>query len=211
MNTRRPAPKRRRYTLGVRAQAAEETGRRISDAFLARLMTQWFDEITLDRVAADAGVTVQTVVRRFGGKDGLLAGAVRTFGDRVLATRAAPPGDVARLVANLVADYEQTGDAVLRLLALEERHPSLRGVLDYGRDEHRKWVAAGFGGALAGLDAPRRERALDAIVVVTDVYAWKLLRRDMGRGVAATTSAMRTMVRAVLAEFGKKEPSGEAR
>src|SRR6266545_3349860 len=62
------AAKPRRYTQGARAQAAEATALRIVDAFLTRLMKQWFDEITLDGVAEDAGVTVQTVVRRFGGK-----------------------------------------------------------------------------------------------------------------------------------------------
>ena len=56
----------RHYAQRARAQATEATARRIVDAFLARLMAQWFDEITLDRVAEDAGVTVQTVVRRFG-------------------------------------------------------------------------------------------------------------------------------------------------
>ena len=62
----------RRYVQAARAEAAADTARRILEAFLARLMTQWFDQITLDRVADDAGVTVQTVVRRFGGKDGVV-------------------------------------------------------------------------------------------------------------------------------------------
>ena len=65
----------RAYQQNARAESTEATGRRIVDAFLHRLMNHWFDEITLDQVAADAGVTVQTVVRRFGGKDGLLAKA----------------------------------------------------------------------------------------------------------------------------------------
>ena len=50
-----------------------------------RLMTQWYDQITLDAVAEDAGVTVQTILRRFDGKDGLLANAVEAFGDRITA------------------------------------------------------------------------------------------------------------------------------
>ena len=57
---------------------------------------QWYDEITLDRVADEAGVTVQTIVRRFGGKAGLLDKAihamVRTAQERT------PPGDPERLV-----------------------------------------------------------------------------------------------------------------
>jgi AcrR family transcriptional regulator len=211
MKQRRAATKRRGYSQGARALAAEDTGRRIADAFLARLMRQWFDEITLDAVAKDADVTVQTVVRRFGGKEGLLAGAVRTLGAQINERRAAAPGDVGRLVANLIADYEETGDAVLRLLALEPRHPCLGEFLDFGRNEHRRWVSAAFAESFGALDAPARERAIDALVVVTDVYAWKLLRRDMGRSAAATTAAMRTLVRAALAECSRTSPTGEGR
>ena len=86
------------------------------DAFLARLMEQWFDEITLDCVAADADVTVQTIVRRFGGKAGLLTSAGETLAVRIRAQRAAPAGDIDSLLTNLVEDYEKTGDSVIRLL-----------------------------------------------------------------------------------------------
>src|SRR5215470_12336753 len=126
----------RAYRQSARAESTEATGRRIVEAFLARLMEQWFDEITLDRVAEDAGVTVQTVVRRFGGKEGLLSNAVETMGPQINAQRAAPPGDIDRLIENLIGDYEKTGDAVIRLLALEPRHPALKKILDFGRREH---------------------------------------------------------------------------
>ena len=52
------------------------------------------------------------------------------------------------------------------------------------------------------LEAASRESALDALVVATDVYTWKLLRRDMGRGVVATRKTVAGMVRSVLATRG---------
>lgn len=191
----------RRYSQRARAQAAEATVRRIVDAFLARLMTQWYDEITLDRVAEDAGVTVQTVVRRFGGKEGLLAKAVKTLADQINAQRAAPPGDLRRAVDNLIGDYERTGDAVIRLLALESRHPAVQEVLDFGRREHLQWVSSVFAEPLSKLDAAARGRALDALVIVTGVYTWKLLRREMARSVAATAATMKQLIHATITEF----------
>jgi AcrR family transcriptional regulator len=191
----------RQYQQRARAEAAEATGRRIVEAFLARLMAQWFDEITLDQVAADAGVTVQTVVRRFGGKEGLLSEAVKTLAPQIRARREAPARDIDRLVENLLGDYEQTGDAVVRLLALEPRHPTLKTVLDFGRRSHREWTRRAYAGALDPLDAQSRERALDALVIVTDVYTWKLLRRDMGRSVRATATAMKNLIRATITEI----------
>ena len=115
----RPAQKATRsYTQTARALSAEATAHRIVDVFLDRLMTQWFDEITLDAVAEEAGVTVQTIVRRFEGKDGLLGSAVKVLGERIEAQRGNPAGDIDLLVTSLITDYEETGDAIIRLLAL---------------------------------------------------------------------------------------------
>jgi len=196
-------PAARRYTQTARAQSAEDTARRILEAFLERLMTDWFDEITLDRVAADAGVTVQTVVRRFGGKEGLLTNAVKIMAVQIRARRGEAVGDIGSVVEGIIDDYEATGDAVIRLLALEPRHPALKEVLDFGRSEHRDWSSTAFGEALSKLNLAVRNRALDALVVNTDVYTWKLLRRDMGRSTAETAAIMKCLVEATIGEFTK--------
>jgi AcrR family transcriptional regulator len=195
----------RHYTQRARAQSAESTAHRIVDAFLERLMKQWFDEITLDLVAKDAGVTVQTIVRRFGGKEGLLSNAVKTLGAQIVATRASPSGGLKRLVDNLIEDYEQTGDSVLRLLALEPRHPDLKQFLDFGRSEHRRWVSTAFSETFGKLSDTGRKGVLDALVIVTDVYTWKLLRRDMGRNVSATAATIQLLIQATITEFSKSK------
>lgn len=193
----------RRYAQSARAESAEATGRRIVAAFLARLMKQWFDEITLDLVAEDAGVTVQTVVRRFGGKEGLLAEAVKILAGQIHARRATPADDIGQMVGKLIEDYEYTGDPVIRLLALEPRHPALRKFLNTGRGYHRDWVSNVFVKQLGRIDAGLRERALDALVIATDVYTWKLLRRDMGRTAPETATAMKRLIQATIADFSK--------
>ena len=200
------APERRPYVQRARAAAAQATSQRIIEAFLARLMRQWFDEITLERVAEDAGVTVQTLVRRFGGKDGLLSESAKALGTQIVARRASPAGNVDRIVGNVVADYEETGDAVIRLLALELRHAAIRAVTEFGRREHRRWVEAAFAETLDGLRPPARTRALDALVIATDVYVWKLLRRDMRRSLTATSAAMGVLVRGAIAQHANSNP-----
>lgn len=190
--------RRRRYSQVVRAEAAEETGRRIVEAFIGRLMGQWYDEITLAQVAKDAGVTVQTMVRRFGGKEGLLVVAAKELGERINAAREAPPEDVGRVVESLMGDYERTGDGVIRLLSLEGRYPAIQVVMEFGRGEHRRWVAKAFSQTLGMIGGKGRERALDLLVIATDVYTWKLLRRDMGRSVAEATATVRSMIEAMI-------------
>jgi hypothetical protein len=96
---------------------------------------------------------------------------------------------VAGAVAALVDDYEVTGDPTIRVLALEERVAGLSSLLDVGRRNHRAWVEETLGGG---------ER-LPALVVATDVYAWKLLRRDMRLSRDATVAHMRRLVDGVLA------------
>ncbi|MDB5292416.1 MAG: transcriptional regulator, TetR family, partial [Phycisphaerales bacterium] len=118
-------------------------------------------------------------------------------------------GDIGRVAAGVIADYEKTGDAVIRLLALEPRHPALKEVLDIGRGEHRDWVASAFSQMLGALPAAARERALDALITVTDVYVWKLLRRDMGRSVPAATAVLKRLIHAAISEFSTTPRSGE--
>jgi AcrR family transcriptional regulator len=76
----KPRPKRRQYRQVARAQAATETARKAIDAFTVSAGERWFDDITLQEVATRAGVTVRSVIRRFGSKEGLVKAMVEDFG-----------------------------------------------------------------------------------------------------------------------------------
>ena len=189
---------RRPYRQGKRAEAAANNASRILDAFAAQLRTRWYDEITLDEVARSAGVTVQTVIRRFGGKQGLLEATIALLSDGILARRATPPGDLDAAVAAVVLDYEQTGDLILHLLGQEDRSAAVRAMVEKGRGQHRAWVTATAAPLLELQSAPTRRACIDGLVVAMDLYTWKLVRRDMGRSVAATTALMRRLARGAI-------------
>ena len=202
-----PAP-RRQYAQVARAAAAEDTAKRIVEAFLDLLMNEWFDDITLDRVATKAGVAVPTIVRRFGGKDGLLAAAVPVLSAQVGERRASPPGDIETAVDRLVADYDQVGDSVIRVLAIEARYPVVEALTSEGRRQHRRWVSSVFADSLSALGGPAAERALDALVVATDVYTWKLLRRDMQRSSKESAKTIKGLIVAAIDAFKAPETKG---
>lgn len=187
-------PIRREYRQTARAAAAEANAVRIVEAFRARLERQWFDEIRLEDVAQDAGVTVQTIIRRFAGKEGLLKATSDQTAVEVMTTRGLPVGDPAAVVRAIVADYEHVGDYIMRILAQEDRYPALRQQGDRGRVEHRGWIAAVFAPWLEGLEPEAARRRTDALVIATDLYVWKLVRRDMGRSVEAFQDVMRRLV-----------------
>jgi AcrR family transcriptional regulator len=61
----------RRYEQKARAQAAEETRRRILDAMYERVRAAPSEAVSVDRVAKDAGVARSTVYLVFGSRAGL--------------------------------------------------------------------------------------------------------------------------------------------
>ena len=191
----------RRYRMVARAEAAAATGERILDATIKLFWELPTVEISLDEVARRAGVTVQTVIRRFGGRDGLFAAAAEREDERVRSQRnEAPVGDVAGAIQILIEHYETLGDGVLKLLAEEDRVPRLREIADQGRVFHREWCERVFAPALSGLDGRDRRRRLAQLVALCDVYTWKLLRRQAGLSRSQTRLALIELVTPLLEE-----------
>jgi AcrR family transcriptional regulator len=175
--------------MDLRAAAAEATHARILEAAAEVFLERWYDDVTLAEIAKRAGVSAQTVINHFGGKDGLATAAYDHLGQQITQRRYVPePGDVRGAVEAVVDDYEITGDAVVRMLALEEKVPSLQPLLARGREGHREWVESMFG-------APS---LVPELVVGCDVYTWKLLRRDQGLSRDETAAAMLQIVEALL-------------
>ena len=192
---------RRRYRMGVRAEAAAETGRRILGAVIALYMERYYDQVSLEDIAERAGVTVQTVLRRFGNKERLIEAASEEVRGRVSDQRdEAPVGDVAGAVENLVDHYEEWGEGVLRLLAQEDRVPAFRMATDAGRAMHRGWVERTFAPFLAQREGEARGRLLAELVAVCDVYVWKILRLDSGLSRGQTELALKEMILALKGE-----------
>jgi AcrR family transcriptional regulator len=190
--------KTRSYDMRARSASAQATRERILDRAQALFFREWYDDVTIAAVAEAAGVSGQTVLNHFGDKEGLFAAVVDHASVEMLGRRdSAEPGDVAGAVGILVDDYEITGDATVRLLAAEHRIHSLRAVMDMGRRNHRDWVERVFG-------APG---VTDELVVVTEVYAWKLLRRDRGLSRDRTLAAMARMVDALIADESRPAKS----
>jgi AcrR family transcriptional regulator len=186
------------YRSSVRAAALEATRERIVEAAMAAFFSGWYEDVTLRGIAKDADVALQTVRNHFATKEELFAVAAEEWGSRIATTRwSVTPGDVAGAIRVLVDDYERTGQAALRMQAVEERLPIVRPTLDRGRQGHESWCAHVFGAALEGLDVATRRRRLAQLVVATDVHTWQILRRDKGFGRETTITAMRELVLAL--------------
>lgn len=197
----------RTYRQVGRAENAEATGRRILAAFEQCFHNRWFDKVTLAEVAELAGVTVRTIIRRYGTKSGLLAALIDQMVPEMRIRRTSAPGNAGDLVDRMLSVYEQIGDGVIRNLAQESRAPELQPLIDSGRREHRRITAETFAKALEVLGAAEARRVLDLLVIATDVYTWKLLRRDMGRSVKETRGTVLALIQAALNSASDKPTS----
>ena len=182
--------------MTARAEAAERTRVAILDAAVQLVTTRLLADISLDDIAAEAGVSVQTVLRRFGSRAGLIDAATTHGGQEVVAERQAPVGDVRAAVQVVVAHYERRGDGVVLLLSQETTDPRVRRITDNGRGLHREWVETVFAPYLPAAPAAR-QALVDLLAVATDVYTWKQLRRDLGLDRPTTEQRIRQLVSAL--------------
>jgi AcrR family transcriptional regulator len=161
--------------------------------------TEPFEALTMRRVASDANVSLSTVVRHFGTKDALLAALV-ALGEEESPHRrkVTPPGDVAAAVRAVVDDYEMDGDSLLNVLAQEHRFPAVARLLEIGRKGHLEWIRTAFAPQLAELRGTRLRRVEGLLVVGTDVYTWKILRRDRRLSRTETCASMTQLVNGVI-------------
>ncbi|MFW0793334.1 hypothetical protein AAFP30_05940 [Gordonia sp. CPCC 205515] len=186
---------KRAYTMGARAEAVQETRRRIMQATFDLAHIQPIAAISLDAVAVGAEVSVQTILRQFASRAGLIAASIDYAKTVISEERLVPVGDVDEAVRVVIDHYEQRGDLALLLLA-QEQDPDAAPVVASARGTHESWVRAAFAPMLA--DAADPKELFDLLVTATDVYTWKLLRRDRRRSRRVTEARMRRLVEAVL-------------
>jgi AcrR family transcriptional regulator len=191
----------RAYEMTARAAAAEETRHRILSSTAALSAQKLTLEIVLADVAERAGVTTKTILRHFGSREGLFDAAIEFNRGEIERERVAPVGDISAAITTVVDHYEERGDWVTRMLEQEHSDDRARSVVEIGRLVHREWVVTTFRPQLDPVPVVDREAAVDLLVLATDVYAWKLLRRDRGLERTDTEQRMCALVHAVVNQY----------
>ena len=171
--------KKRRYAMAARAAKAEATKARIRVSAMELYCQRPIEDFTLEEVAGRAGVAVRTVLRAYPSKDELVYAALDEMAAGGVYLKPTPPGDIKAGVSAFFDIYETVGDLVLQRLSDERRRPGLKPSLDQGRENHRDGVKVIFAPQLEQRRGAARAELFNMLVVMTDVYVWKLLRRDM--------------------------------
>lgn len=186
----------------ARAEATKATRERILDAQLELTLERSSTSVPLSDIAARASTSVQTVLRHFGTRERLFTDAMEYGTAKIVAERRAPVGEPREDLRVLIDHYEHRGDGVLGLLAQERVDERIARVVTVGRASHREWVTTVFSPMLEVLHPDEADVRVSLLVVATDVYTWKLLRRDMGLDRAEVENRMLSLVTAILAHEG---------
>jgi AcrR family transcriptional regulator len=185
----------RTYTMSERARSTAATRDRIAEAARDLFLRHRFEDVTLSAIAEASGVSHQTVLNHFESKEGVVLGVVELMKEGTMAARRAEPGDVEGAVHALVGDYERMGDGNVRWATSEIE--ALVEPLDMARAHHQEWLVGLFGDQIPS-KGKARQRAVNALHAATDVYTWKLLRRDLRLSRAETEKTMVDLVVGIL-------------
>ena len=185
--------------MTVRAKDAELTAERIVDAMLARLASTPYEHIRIEDVAADAGVTGQTVIRRFGSKSALMNATVeRELARIVTAREAAAHAAPIDTIRDLVVHYERYGALILKTYSEAPLVPGLPEITARGRAFHVDGCRRGFV-LVASLPEPEAARRTAQIVAICDATTWRILRFDGGLDPAETEVALAELLLPLIA------------
>lgn len=186
----------RTYDMTKRSNSVAKTKKRIIAAAEMLLTNGSLTDLTLHDIADNAGVTVQTVLRHMGSREGCLAAVAKVVLKRVDSQRGhTEPGDLDAAISSVLDHYEAESSLVLNLIEQAGTGEAFATkAVESGRIYHRNWVKRCFGPLVPEL----KSEITDALVAATDIYTWKLLRLDMGRSKKAARTVMNRLVRGIL-------------
>ena len=200
VQTRVRLRKKREYRQEARAETVKANERAVLEAAVGRLRTaRRVADVTLEDIALEAGVTVRTILRQYGSKDGIMEAAFLEVGRQIERARpASEPGDVEAALTALLTQYEAEGDLNARVVAEEHEIPILHRLLEFARKSHRQWLTHVFGPLVEHLPEEQRKQRITALYAATEVQLWKVLRRDLHQSAQQTAEIFRQLVRGVL-------------
>jgi AcrR family transcriptional regulator len=179
---------RRKYELKKRAEAMEETRRRITEAAVGLHGTVGPARTTISAVAERAGVQRHTVYRHFPTEQDLFAACSAHFGALNPWPDASNWAGLEDGLDELYGWYEQTESMwsnIFRDAELVDAIPDALKPLGAYLDDARRRLGAGL---------PRRRTVAAAIGHATDFHTWRSLTRDHGLTRAQAVRLMSALV-----------------
>ena len=190
----------RSYRTHRRTAAVDQRRAAAVDATRAILFEKGFDAVTLQAVADRTGVSLKSIVRYFGTREGLFRACMRASIAREESSRVASPGDVAAIAHTLAQRYRPMADWIVHNAHIEFAYPVMEEWMANVRRSHRDWLATAFAPWLPR-KGPVRERRLMALFWATEVRSWWAVSSAFGHGPATAEAVMRETLDALVASW----------
>lgn len=190
--------KKRPYTMSTRAQSAKETEQRVLDVALRLFSEQLYDNVSLEQIAEQAQVTVQTIIRHFGSKEQLFGRAIPPKMEQVYQERMDEAvGDIEGALESLLRHYECWGQFILHLQFQKERVASIEAAVEAGRNAHKEWLKRSFAPQLQRLSAEAYRVRFAQLMAITDIFTWCTLRCEQGLSGDETKKALQDLLETI--------------
>lgn len=193
---------KRKYVQGRRAEEAEARTARIIDACLELFLEKPLIEISLAEIADRAGVGLQTVIRRFKTKEGLIVAGMLEVARRIDSARtplAEEPTDPESVVNLLAEQYEQWYPYTIAHQRQEATMEVLSQFNEIARSNHSSWIELAFADRLKPFPARERKRVHARLVASTSFETWYWLNQRQELSNRETREVMVRMVEDALA------------
>lgn len=186
----------RPYRQTRRSEQVHDRRRRIIDAVGTLMLRGSFDDVTLQGVADEAGVSLKTVTRQFGTKELLIQAAMAEARQDEEGRREIPVGDLDAVAQVLASRYEVMAELIYRMGDAEIRYPWLNDWVQMARQSHLNWLEAAFDPWLP-TDPTTRHQRLMCLYSATEIRSWWAMRQRLGCDAAAAERVMREQLAAL--------------
>ncbi len=191
--------KKSTYDNSKRLVDAENTKVAIIKAFGTLWSRYSIKDITLEMVAKEAGVTTKTILRKFGSKSGLTNGSLSYLAAEIESERTLTTvGNIDDILKALLSNYEKMGEAAIRTINLESELEIARRIGAKGRALHRDWCIRVFAPYLPDELSVDYEVQLTSFIAATEIYLWKLMRKDLKLSKEKTFSIFKNLVEGLI-------------
>ena len=191
----------RRYHSPLRQRHADDTRRRILDAYAEQLTDASLSDFSIERVAARAGVSTATVYRHFPNREALLAG-LQSWLDSLHPDLPVPTAadDLPQRVAVLFRDFDRSADFIRAGLKARISE-SLRSA---GRAQRRELIESLVRGISDQLTGDEIRNAAAVLHYLIGTQAWDSLHTESGMTGAEASEAVAWAVRTLVAELKRQ-------
>lgn len=183
-------------------ELAAITRQRILLAVQTLFNEMWLADISIQAVATQANVSVQSIYRHFDSREGLID---QFLEELVVSGEKYPieasPGNIYAIVNNLMSYYHRHANMLLRIQMQAQQSAKLEACWENIQNSHLNWVRANFAVYLESLSRQRQIDMEDQLIWLTDITCWRVYCQELGRSAQELEQSMTHVLRAFLQSY----------